>query len=128
MYYQHTHKIMSYPGKRICQIVKLKPEYLDEYKKVHAQVWEPVLNNLKKYRIEDYSIHYAPELNLLIANFKYLGDDWEGDGERMRNDLGNHKWWEMTDNMQESFIPGTTGSTDPKGWWLSLEEVFRFEK
>jgi L-rhamnose mutarotase len=119
---------MAYPGKRVCQVVKLKPQHLEEYKQVHGAVWEPVLKNLTKYHIEDYSIHYCPQLDLLIANFKYLGNDWEGDCEKMRTDPGNHEWWKMTDGFQESFVAHSTGSTDPKGWWLNLEEVFRFEK
>lgn len=117
----------NYPGKRICQIVKIKPEYLEEYKKIHKEVWPPVLFNIKKYHIEDYSIHYSPTLSLLIANFKYLGDDWERDSEAMRVDSSNHEWWKMTDAMQETLVEGSRGSTDPKGWWLNLEEVFRFE-
>ncbi|EGV62622.1 hypothetical protein PSN45_000392 [Yamadazyma tenuis] len=117
----------KHPGKRICQIVKLKPEYLEEYKECHKHVWEPVAANLKKYHIEDYSIHYAPEFDLLIATFKYTGDDWAKDGEASRLDEGNFKWWEMTDKMQETLVPGSTGSRDKSGWWVNLEEVFRYD-
>lgn len=117
----------KYPGKRICQIVKVKPERLDEYIKVHGQVPEPVVANLRKYNIEDYSIHYSPKFNLLIANMKYLGDDFERDGELMRQEPENKKWWDLTDGMQETLVEGTTGSADPAGWWVPLEEVFRFD-
>lgn len=116
-----------FPGKRICQIVKLKPEYLEEYKKVHENVSEPVLANLRKYHIEDYSIHYYSPLNLLIANFKYTGDNWERDSELSSKDPGNFDWWKMTDEMQESFVEGSTGSRDTKGWWMPLQEVFRHD-
>jgi L-rhamnose mutarotase len=117
----------KHQGKRICQIVKIKPDLLDEYKKVHQNVFPPVLANLKKYHIEDYSIHYSPSFSLLIANFKYLGDDWDRDAEAMRLDSNNHEWWNLTDGMQETLVEGSTGSTDPKGWWLTLDEVFRFD-
>ena len=36
-------------------------------------------------------------------------------------------FYQLTDGMQESFVPGTTGSSDPKGWWTEAEEVFRME-
>lgn len=41
------------PGRRIAQIVKLKPEYLDVYKEVHAKVWPEVLMQIKQCNIED---------------------------------------------------------------------------
>jgi L-rhamnose mutarotase len=41
------------PGRRIAQIVKLKPEYIDKYKEVHAHVWPEVLKQIKACNIED---------------------------------------------------------------------------
>lgn len=41
------------PGKRIQQIVKLRPEYLAEYKKCHAAVWPEVLKQIKECNIVD---------------------------------------------------------------------------
>lgn len=41
------------PGRRISQIVKLKPEYLEQYKEVHAHVWPEVLKQIKQCNIED---------------------------------------------------------------------------
>lgn len=117
----------NHPGKRICQIVKLKPEYLEEYKECHKHLWEPVAENLRKYHIEDYSINYAPQFDLIISTMKYTGNDWEKDSQASLIDKGNFEWWAMTDKMQESLIEGSTGSRDPKGWWIGLEEVFRFD-
>lgn len=39
--------------RRFAQIVKLKPQYLDEYKAVHARVWPDVLKQIKDCNIED---------------------------------------------------------------------------
>lgn len=41
------------PGRRYAQIVKLKPEHVDEYKKAHAAVWPDVLKQIKDCKIED---------------------------------------------------------------------------
>ncbi|CDK24742.1 unnamed protein product [Kuraishia capsulata CBS 1993] len=118
---------MAYQGKRICQIVKVKPERLAEYIEIHKKVPSPVLNLIEKYNIHDYSIFYSEHFQLLIANFKYLGDDLERDSELMRNEPANAEWWKITDGMQQTLVEGSTGSTDPKGWWVGLEEVFRVE-
>lgn len=40
-------------GKRISQIVKLKPECVAEYKKCHAHVWPEVLKQIKACNIVD---------------------------------------------------------------------------
>lgn len=128
---------MSQPqtAKRVCQIIKvfywtvyrikikidgnmqLKPSAVSEYKAVHAAVWPSVLSTIKRCNIIDYSIyHYAP-LQLLIATFKYIGDDYAADMNKMGEDAETRKWWAMTDGMQESFVDGATGSGGNIPWW-----------
>jgi L-rhamnose mutarotase len=36
----------------------------------------------------------------LFATFKYVGNDWEADMKRMRENPIVRKWWDMTDEMQ----------------------------
>ncbi|KAI0324691.1 rhamnose mutarotase [Cubamyces sp. BRFM 1775] len=119
---------MSAPHmKRVCQIIKLKPEHEAEYKAIHANVWPGVLAALARHHIADYSIHYYPPLRLLIANFKYTGADFDADMRGIAADPETRRWWELTDGMQESFVEGATGSGGAVPWWQDLEEVFRFE-
>ncbi|KDQ59684.1 hypothetical protein JAAARDRAFT_175161 [Jaapia argillacea MUCL 33604] len=113
--------------RRICQVIKLKPEAEAEYKAIHANVWPGVLACLERHHITDYSIHYFPLLHLLIANFKYTGDDFEADMRGIGQDEVTRKWWKVTDAMQESFQEGAVGSGGEVPWWTDLEEVFRFE-
>ncbi|KIJ17064.1 hypothetical protein PAXINDRAFT_167874 [Paxillus involutus ATCC 200175] len=113
--------------RRICQIIKLKPERADEYKSVHSAVWPGVLAALARHHIEDYSINHYPPLQLLIATFKYTGDDYEKDMQAIGEDEETQKWWKLTDEMQESFNEGATGSGGAVPWWTNVEEVFRFE-
>lgn len=92
----------------------------------------------------DYSIHLLPSppfvspssnsatdsdaiAGLLIATFKYVGDDFDGDMKRAAEDEETRRWWKVTDGMQSSLVPGAKSSEDG-GWWLGCEEVFRFEK
>jgi len=42
-----------YAGRRIAQIVKLKPEFVDKYKEVHAAVWPEVLRQIRDCNIRD---------------------------------------------------------------------------
>lgn len=47
---------LKHQGRRIAQIVKLKPEYVEKYKEVHAKVWPEVLKQIKDSNIEDCMI------------------------------------------------------------------------
>ena len=40
-------------GRRIAQIVKLKPNCIEKYKECHAKVWPEVLKQIKDSNIED---------------------------------------------------------------------------
>ncbi|KAH7928185.1 rhamnose mutarotase [Leucogyrophana mollusca] len=119
---------MSIPHtKRICQIIKLKPESVEEYKEVHRNVWPGVLSALGRHHITDYSINHYPPLQLLIATFKYTGNDFERDMKAIGEDEETQRWWKLTDGMQESFNEGAEGSGKEIPWWKDVEEVFRFE-
>ncbi|KAF2171655.1 hypothetical protein M409DRAFT_63286 [Zasmidium cellare ATCC 36951] len=113
--------------KRIAQIVRLKRESIPAYKECHAAVWPAVLKQIKDCNISDYSIYLDETSLTLFASMKYTGSDFEGDMEKMKANPEVQRWWAMTDGMQESFVEGSTGSMDPRGWWRELEEVFRCE-
>ncbi len=48
------------PGRRVAQVVKLKPEFVDKYKEVHAHVWPEVLKEIKSCNIQDCTCPEAP--------------------------------------------------------------------
>jgi L-rhamnose mutarotase len=60
----------------------------------------------------------------LFATFKYVGKDWDADMKRMADNPKVQEWWEYTDKMQESPVPGATGSKAGPPWWKMAEEVF----
>jgi len=116
---------LKHQGRRIAQIVKLKPEYVDKYKECHARVWPEVLKQIKDCNIEDYSIFHDPGTNILFASFKYVGYNWAGDMERMRENPKVQEWWKMTDSFQESLVEGAKSSLDGEpAWWKGIQEVF----
>jgi len=109
----------------VAQIVKLKKEGVEEYKKCHAAVWPEVLRAIKASGIEDYSIFHDPDTGTLFASFKYVGYNWAGDMEKMAENPKVQEWWRMTDSFQESFVPGAKSSLDGEpAWWKGVEEVF----
>lgn len=116
---------MAEPG-RIAQIVRLKRESLQAYKDCHAAVWPAVLNQIKDCNISDYSIFLDEDSMTLFATMKYTGTDFEEDMAKMKANPEVQRWWQMTDSYQETLVPGSKGSTDSKGWWKGLEEVFRY--
>ena len=44
---------IRHPGRRIAQVIKLKPECVEEYKEVHAKAWPDVLKAIKRANIRD---------------------------------------------------------------------------
>ncbi|KAK3336954.1 rhamnose mutarotase, partial [Cercophora scortea] len=112
-------------GRRYAQIVKLKPEFIEKYKEVHAAVWPEVLKQIQDCNIQDYSIFHDPGTGILFASFKYTGSDFDGDMEKMRDNPKVREWWKMTDGFQESMVPGAKDSeSGTPAWWKPVEEVF----
>lgn len=105
--------------RRFAQIIKVKPEARDEYKRIHADVWPTVLKRISACHIKNYSIFLKePEL-ILFAYFEYHGHDFAADMKLMAADPETQRWWAITDLMQEPFETRKSGE-----WWTMLEEVF----
>ncbi|KAA0151016.1 hypothetical protein FNF29_04906 [Cafeteria roenbergensis] len=115
--------------RRVAQIIRLKPEKLDEYRKLHAAVWPEVLGRIAASNIRNYTIFYSRETEMLFANFEYVGTDWDADMAAIAADESTRRWWEITDPCQESIAADpASGSADAaasgKAWWAVAEEVF----
>lgn len=63
----------------------------------------------------------------LFASFKYVGNAFDEDMQRMAANPKVQEWWKMTDRMQESPVEGAVGSASGPGWWGQTEEVFYME-
>ncbi|KAG8899034.1 hypothetical protein FRB99_006971 [Tulasnella sp. 403] len=124
------------PPQRFCQVIELKKEYEDEYKKIHRETWPSVLQALRRAHVADYSINILPVpiypskdpevAGLLVATFKYTGSDFAQDMRILAQDPETQRWWKLTDPMQNSLIKGAKGSATGE-WWHGIEEIFRFE-
>jgi L-rhamnose mutarotase len=102
------------------QVVRLRPEAEAEYRRLHAEVWPAVLEQISRSHIRDYSIHLHD--GLLFARFTYVGDDYAADMAAMAADPATQDWWKLTDPLQEPLPTRAEGE-----WWAKMEQLFYYE-
>jgi L-rhamnose mutarotase len=103
--------------KRYGQVIQLKPEKLEEYKKLHRAVWPEVLRTIGDCHIHNYSIFLRD--GLLFSYFEYHGNDFRADMAKMAADPKTREWWTLADPCQQPVKTAVPGE-----WWAPLEEVF----
>ncbi len=106
--------------KRFGQIIGVKPEHFDEYKKYHEAVWPEVLQMITACNIRNYSIFHKD--GLLFAYMEYIGNDFEADMKKMAADPKTQQWWAIMGPMQQPVPNRQQGE-----WWASMEEVFHLD-
>jgi len=106
--------------KRYGWVIKVKPEKLDEYKKLHANPWPEVNAMLKACNIQNYSIYYRD--GLLFSYLEYTGTDFDGDMAKMAADPKTQEWWKLTDPCQEPVDSAKEGV-----WWADMQEVYHLD-
>ncbi|MBO9610056.1 MAG: L-rhamnose mutarotase [Paenibacillaceae bacterium] len=106
--------------KRVGSVIRVVPEKLEEYKRLHAAVWPDVLKQIKESRISNYSIYYKD--GFLFSYFEYEGDDYEGDMARMAADPVTQDWWAVCKPCQQPLETRKEGE-----WWADMEEVFHLD-
>ena len=103
--------------KRYGSIIGVRPEKLEEYKKLHAAVWPEVLQTIRECNIRNYSIYYKD--GLLFSYYEYVGTDYEADMKKMAADPVTQKWWTFCEPCQRPLDTRADGE-----WWAVMEEVF----
>ena len=103
--------------KRYGSVLRVWPEKLDEYKKLHAAVWPDVLAMIKKCNIRNYSIYLKD--GYLFSYFEYVGDNFDADMAKMAADPTTQKWWAVCKPCQAPLSSRKEGE-----WWADMEEVF----
>ncbi|MBA7509783.1 L-rhamnose mutarotase [subsurface metagenome] len=103
--------------KRYGSVIKIKPKKLEEYKKVHINIWPEVAKTITECNIINYSIFHKD--GYLFSYFEYIGKNYESDMAKMAADSTTQEWWDVCMPMQEPL------DTRKKGeWWAEMEEVF----
>ncbi len=105
--------------KRMAWVIRVRPEKIEEYKALHADVWPGVLKMIRECNIRNYSIFLREPENLLFGCYEYHGTDFDADMARMANDEETNRWWKVTDPCQEGLESRSEGE-----WWAPAKEVF----
>ena len=105
---------------RFGQLIGVKPEKLEEYKRYHAAVWPTILAMITECNIRNYSIFEKD--HLLFAYFEYVGDDFAADMAKMAADPETQRWWDLQMPCQAPIPTRAEGE-----WWATMEEVFHYD-
>lgn len=103
-------------------VLKLKPEGIAEYKRLHAAVWPDVLKQIKASKISNYSIYLREPENLLFAYYEYSGTDHAADIAAMAADPRTQEWWAVCMPLQQPL-----STIRESEWWGPMEEVFHLD-
>jgi L-rhamnose mutarotase len=103
--------------KRYGSVIRVRPENLEEYKRLHAAVWPGVLEQIHRSNIRNYSIYYKD--GWLFSYFEYIGSDYDKDMEAMAADPTTQEWWKVCRPMHIPLENRQEGE-----WFATMEEVF----
>ena len=106
--------------KRFGQVIRVKPEHVDEYIEYHKAIWPGVAKMIKECNIQNYSIYHWN--GLLFAYMEYVGEDFEADQAKMAADPETQRWWDVVKPFQEPVEDRESGE-----WWKNIDEVFHLD-
>jgi L-rhamnose mutarotase len=104
---------------RMGMMIGIKPEMINEYKRLHADAWPAVLKQIRDSNIRNYTIFLREPENILFGTWEYHGSNFEDDMARMADDPETQKWWRHTDPCQTPLA-----TRKPGDQWAMMEEVF----
>jgi len=105
--------------RRFGQIIHLRPEVTEEYKRIHVKIWPEIEQAIRESGITNYSIYLKD--GMLFAYYEYTGPDAEYAArmERLGNAPRMQEWWALTKAMQIPLPIRAEGE-----WWADMQEVF----
>ena len=106
------------PIKRVGMVVGIKPEKIEEYKRLHADSNAGVRDLLTKYHLHNFSIDLQQIEGKWyeFAYYEYTGDDFDGDMAKLDAEPRNIEWLKQCDPMQAP-LPGAKS-------WTKMERVY----
>lgn len=105
--------------KRVGMVIKIKPEFIEEYKALHADSNAGVRDLLTKANMHNFSIflHQLDDGNWYeFGYYEYTGDDFEADMATLDKHPRNIEWLKVCDPMQVP-LEGYEG-------WAEMEQVY----
>lgn len=106
--------------RRYGNVIKVAPGRLEEYKRLHAAVWDSVKKMIKECNLQNYSIYYKD--GYLFSYYEYTGNDYAADMAKMAADPETQRWWTFCEPCQQPLESRAEGE-----WWATMEEVFHLD-
>ena len=103
-------------------VLGVRPEGVEEYKRLHAAVWPDVLAKIAECNIRNYTIFLRQPENLLFSYFEYHGTDFAADSAKMAADPKTQAWWAINMPLQQPLETRAEGE-----WWAGMEEIFHVD-
>jgi len=112
--------------RKVACVVEVKPECVEEYKRLHSEVWPEVIDIIKRANIENYSI-FLSKLNdsgyFLFSYFEYTGENYESDMAGIAAEPITKKWWSLCKPCLKPL-----NGISMEQCWYPMEQVFDLEK
>lgn len=84
---------------RVGFLIKVKPDKVEEYKRLHKNVWPDLLAELKAAGIRNYSLWLRPD----GMEFGYLEcDDWQAACDYLAKSEVHERWQQFMQNYLDS--------------------------
>ena len=109
-----------YGIKRYGMMIKIKPEGLEEWKRLHDRrnSWPEVVNAITNVgHMRNFNLYYKD--GYAFGYFEYHGDDLEVDEKKLKSIPIYKKWLSLNDPLQEPLE-----TRKPGEWWAYMEEVY----
>lgn len=106
--------------KRIGEMIMIKPEGLEAYKRYHANPLPGVNEMIKACNIQNYSIYQRGDY--MFAYYEYVGEDFEADMAKMAADPATQKWWDLVKPLMQPLPDKKEGE-----FWSGMEEVYHLD-
>ena len=103
--------------RRFGQMIKIKPDGLEAYKKWHANPLPGVNEIIKECNIQNYSIYSRGDY--LFAYMEYVGEDYEGDMAKMAASPITQQWWDLVKPLMQPLDDRKEGE-----FWSDMEEIY----
>jgi L-rhamnose mutarotase len=104
--------------KRVGIVNRLRPENVEEYRRLHADSHPGVRDLLVKYHLRNFSIflRHMEGQWYEFGYYEYTGKDFDADMAGLAAESRNQEWLKTCDPMQMP-LPGAKG-------WIAMERVY----
>lgn len=99
---------------RIGTLMKLKPGCLEEYTRLHDEIWAEVVAAGHEAGMRNYTIFHKD--GWLFSYYEYIGEDFEGDMARKAALPVSRRWQEATGRLREFVDGDSLVMTLPEIW------------